>query len=204
MTGMTAFVSETGSGMHLWVCNDCKLLVMDGGQPHQSATAPARCRHCQCAMDDCTEKPRRGYQQCDTHAEQNETIRQQERAQKDSERIARMEWVDYEEGMVYDGTSDRWYSDLDNAIEDIELDGERVADHVLQTSEPSRIHSPNLIEHVAETWDENTADDDFTPSEELTDECVELLKAAQAAIEQAAPRVWYPTGKRIRTGDTHQ
>lgn len=106
--------------------------------------------------------------------------------------------VDYDGGFVYDATTDKWYTDLEQAIYDIEYEGESKAeDHELQTSLAAKVPVPDLWDHITWSIDEEMHER-WDPSEHLTAELAAAVAKVQKMLEDEAPTAHYPTGKRIR------
>ena len=105
--------------------------------------------------------------------------------------------VQYTGGHVYDATSDKWYTDLEQAIDDIEYDGEsKAADHVLETSEEGKCPVPDLWEHIVWAMNQDTHEG-FDPSEHLSAELAAAVADVQTMLEGEAPTAHFSTGKRI-------
>lgn len=168
------FRSETSETV-IYVCGGCGLTATGEGYATECCVCPG------CGKD----QPKRYRNLCEDCRKADHEKRVVERKAKE----AALTVVEDTGTPVYHAGSDQYYGSLQDAIDVLVDDGEDLDAAVLHPCDVRQVHTPDLEEHVIETWGEEFDNDGYEV--ELSKEASEACKALQEMLQRQAPSVWY-------------
>lgn len=162
------------SATTLYACSTCSLVI-----PTNSREMAERC--CTCAA--CGAPTVKRATLCPSCSiEQASKRREVER-----EKLLALPVVEDDGGPVFVHDLDRFFADSDQAADALFDDDMDVADAVVQPCNVVKVGTPDLVEHVEESWSENFEDG---YEDGLSKETKAVLTAAYDYVSARAPEAW--------------